>query len=141
MRSMSSPQKKAKYIRIRNTTRKPKKKMPQSIPNDEAKVFEEEDANAGHRISVRPANAQNGSEHQRLSLISPEVRSIMSTPAKQTTGKQTGFSQVTFQMINYLSKSDPDLAGWADDGQHFYVSNHKHLDRLCNALKPFFARK
>lgn len=113
-------------------------KMIESDSNDLDKVPSK--VSSDRKSSLPPPNAPAEAEQQNLSLISPEVRSVSSTPAKSA-GTTKRFAEVTFEMINFLSNKEPDLMGWADDNRHFYVNNHSNLDRVCKAMKPFFDRK
>lgn len=117
-----------------------RKKMQPSASDDPEKFNGEESYSSDRRSSMRTANAPSGDEHHKLSLISPEVRSVSSTPAKRGT-KTRRFAEVALEMINYLSKEEPELMGWADDDQHFYINNHTNLDQVCKVMKPFFDRK
>lgn len=116
------------------------KNMKELGSNDLERAPNKECISSDRKSSLPPSNAPAEDEQHKLSLISPEVRSVTSTPAKST-GTMKRFAEITFEMINFLSKEEPDLMGWADDDQHFYVNNHSHLDRVCKAMKPFFERK
>ncbi|GAX09952.1 hypothetical protein FisN_11Lh060 [Fistulifera solaris] len=131
---MSSLRKKTIHI----PTEKRKKTLEVFLNDEEGKALGGDDISSGGVPSHSTNELTGDGQNNVLSLISPEVRSILSTPAKSAHSKSSSFVETTMEMINFFSKDEPSLMGWGDDGQHFYVNTHANLGRVCSAMKPFF---
>lgn len=69
-----------------------------------------------------------------LALAMPQMQTIAGSRRR---GRS--FAEITYALIQSLSRDMPALIRWSPDGRMFYT-NTANLARIGNAIKPFFSR-